>query len=120
MLPLPSNNVAVLVTVAKVPVYCLTYIGSLPSSAVAHSTHPELAAAPPTLNLKKSLSAIGAYIKFASFVPVNVVVTYGVDVAVVALPLNAPLNVVAVSVPELNVNPELPWIVPAVPVAVKT
>ena len=36
--PDPSNNVAVLVKEENTPVYCLTYIGSVPSSAVANST----------------------------------------------------------------------------------
>ena len=38
VLPLPSSNVAVLVILLNTPVYCLTYIGSVPSSEVAIST----------------------------------------------------------------------------------
>jgi len=38
VLPLPSSNVAVLVKLLNTPVYCLTYIGSVPSSEVAIST----------------------------------------------------------------------------------
>ena len=37
VLPEPSSSVAVLVSELNTPVYCLTYIGSVPSSAVAIS-----------------------------------------------------------------------------------
>ena len=51
VLPEPSNNVAVLVNVPNLPLpYCLTYIGSLASSAVAISKYAALlAVAPPTI-----------------------------------------------------------------------
>ena len=48
VLPEPSNNVAVLVNVPNLPLpYCLTYIGSLASSAVAISKYPALFAVDP-------------------------------------------------------------------------
>jgi hypothetical protein len=47
--PDPSNKVAVLVNEVNTPVYCLTCIGSVPSSAVAISTKPPFVAVPPIL-----------------------------------------------------------------------
>ncbi len=49
VLPDPSNNVAVLARDENTPVYCLTCIGSVPSSAVAISTKPAFVAVPPIL-----------------------------------------------------------------------
>jgi hypothetical protein len=47
--PDPSNKVAVLVKEENTPVYCLTCIGSVPSSAVAISTKPAFVPVPPIL-----------------------------------------------------------------------
>jgi len=52
VLPDASSKVAVLATVENTPVYCLTYIGSLPSSAVAISAYPAFYAVPPAKILK--------------------------------------------------------------------
>jgi hypothetical protein len=56
--PEPSSSVAVLASVVNTPVYCLTWIGSVPSSAVAISTKPAFVAVPPTRILNWSLSAM--------------------------------------------------------------
>ena len=50
--PDASKIVAVLNRVVNTPEYCLKCIGSVPSSAVANSTNPELEAVPLTLILK--------------------------------------------------------------------
>ena len=49
LFPDPSNKVAVLTKEENTPEYCLTCIGSVPSSAVAISTKPPFVAVPPTL-----------------------------------------------------------------------
>ena len=46
-MPLESNNVAVLVDVGEVVLYCLIYIGSSPSSDVDNSKNPAFDAVAP-------------------------------------------------------------------------
>ena len=76
VLPLPSNKVAVLAKLVNTPVYCLTYIGSLPSSAVANSAYPAFDAVPPTNILNWSLSAILPLTSSAELVPVTDATTF--------------------------------------------
>ena len=107
VLPEPSRSVAVLVREENTPVYCLTCIGSVPSSAVAISTKPELVAVAPTKILNWSLSPMLPR-------------TSSVEVVPVTVPVSVPINVVAVTTPvtlipdELIVTPEPTTILVAV------
>ena len=51
--------------------YCLTYIGSLPLSAISNDANPCSKPVPPTCNLKKSPLATDAVITLAVVVPVT-------------------------------------------------
>ena len=82
--PLPSSSVAVLTKLEKTPVYCLTCIGSVPSSAVAISRNPSLEDVPPTRILAWSLSAILPRTNSVEFVPATVATTQDATVAEVA------------------------------------
>ena len=96
VLPVVSSIVAVLIKVENAPVYCLTKIGSLPSSAVDISTNPALVAVPPTKIRKKSLSATLAIRMFALAVPAKVTPNAFAPVDVIA-----PDDVYPVNVPTL-------------------
>jgi hypothetical protein len=84
--PDASSKVAVLAIVvnAFAPVYCLTYIGSFPPSAVAISAKPASAAVPPILIRKRSLLAMVPYTRSAESVPVTVLVACDAVAAVKA------------------------------------
>jgi hypothetical protein len=73
--PEASSSVAVLTSVVKTPVYCLTWIGSVPSSAVAISAKPVFVAVPPTRILNWSLSAMFPRTSSAELVPATVATT---------------------------------------------
>ena len=85
VLPEPSNSVAVLTNEANTPVYCLTCIGSVPSSAVAISAKPAFVAVPPTRILNWSLSAILPLTSSVEFVPATVATTAPAVVAELAV-----------------------------------